>query len=275
MTNIDYKTVESFGDEWSRFSQEQLTIEELKYLFNKYFDIFPWNSLPDNAEGFDMGCGSGRWAFLVAPKVARLNCVDPSNKALEVARRRLENFTNIKFFNASVSEIPLPPNSQDFGYSLGVLHHVPNTSIAIKDCVEMLKSGAPFLIYLYYKFDNRSRWYKFIWYLSNLLRQLISRMPPFLKSIITNIIAIIIYFPLARIALLGEKVGLNVNHWLLSSYRKTSFYTMKTDSRDRFGTPLEKRFTREEIFLMMKNAGLENIKFSENFPFWCAVGIKI
>jgi SAM-dependent methyltransferase len=275
LTNIDYKTVESFGDEWSRFSQEQLTIEELKYLFNKYFDIFPWNSLPDNAEGFDMGCGSGRWAFLVAPKVARLNCVDPSNKALEVARRRLENFTNIKFFNASVSEIPLPPNSQDFGYSLGVLHHVPNTSKAIKDCVEMLKSGAPFLIYLYYKFDNRSRWYKFIWYLSNLLRQLISRMPPFLKLIITNIIAIIIYFPLARIALLGEKVGLNVNNWLLSSYRKTSFYTMKTDSRDRFGTPLEKRFTREEIFLMMKNAGLENIKFSENFPFWCAVGVKI
>jgi len=49
---------------------------------------------------------------------------------------------------------------------------------------------------------------------------------------------------------------------------------MKTDSRDRFGTPLEKRFSRLEIELMMKKSGLEEIRFSNHFPFWCAVGKK-
>ena len=100
-------------------------------------------------------------------------------------------------------------------------------------------------------------------------------MPAWMKSIITDVIAAIIYFPLARLALFGEKFGLNIDNWLLSSYRSTSFYTMRTDSRDRFGTPLEQRFTRSEIEDLMKLAGLEDIRFSNRFPFWCAVGTSI
>ena len=57
-------------------------------------------------------------------------------------------------------------------------------------------------------------------------------------------------------------------------YRERSFYTMRTDSRDRFGTPLEKRFRAEQIEKMMASAGLTEIRFSESPPYWCAVGIK-
>ena len=275
MKNLDKNTVSSFGDEWSRHNQSALKNDEKNFLFNKYFSIFPWECLPSNASGFDMGCGSGRWAQLVATKISNLTCIDPSRKALEVARKNLSHLNNITFLNASASDKVLPPNSQDFGYSLGVLHHVPDTLTALKDCVEMLKPGAPFLIYLYYKFDNRPSWYVLLWKISDILRKYISQTHPILRSFISDIIAIVIYLPLSRLALLGEKIGLNVNNWVLSNYRKTSIYTMRTDSRDRFGTPLEKRFTRLEITLLMKNAGLGNITFSESFPFWCAVGKKI
>ena len=50
---------------------------------------------------------------------------------------------------------------------------------------------------------------------------------------------------------------------------------MRTDSRDRFGTPLEQRFTRQQIADMMQAAGLQEITFSESAPFWCACGIKV
>ena len=275
MSNMHKKTVSSFGDEWSRFDQEALKGDEHIYLFNKYFQIFPWNILPKNALGFDMGCGSGRWAALVAPKIGRLSCIDPSKEALAVAKRNLSHLENIDFLQAGVSEEALPPNSQDFGYSLGVLHHIPDTETALRNCVEMLKPGAPFLIYLYYKFDNRPFWFVTIWRISDIIRRFISILPPSLKSFITNIIATTVYLPLARLAFLGEKMGLKVDSWILSSYRKTSFYTMRTDSRDRFGTPLEKRFTRYEIEKMMQAAGLNEICFSDHFPFWCAVGKKI
>ena len=49
---------------------------------------------------------------------------------------------------------------------------------------------------------------------------------------------------------------------------------MCTDSLDRFGTKLEHRFTKDEIYIMMKNLGLTKIKFSEKSPFWVAVGVK-
>ena len=189
MSNIDKKTVSSFSDEWTRFDQEALKGHEHKYLFDKYFHIFPWSSLPTNAKGFDMGCGSGRWAKLVAPKIKKLTCIDPSLEALNVAKRNLNNLQNIVFLNAGVSDQPLPPNSQDFGYSLGVLHHIPDTAEALKNCVMMLKPGAPFLVYLYYRFDNRPIWYVITWRISDFLRSNISRMRSSIKSIITNAIA--------------------------------------------------------------------------------------
>jgi hypothetical protein len=37
---------------------------------------------------------------------------------------------------------------------------------------------------------------------------------------------------------------------------------------------LEQRFSKVEIEKMMKDAGLKNIRFSKNQPFWVAVGIK-
>ena len=274
INKIENKTITSFGDEWRHFNQQNLKGDEYLYLFKKYFHIFPWNSLPKNACGFDMGCGSGRWASLVAPKVGKLTCIDPSLEAVSVATQNLSHLSNIIMMNSSVFDKPLPINSQDFGYCLGVLHHINDSDRALKECVNMLKPGAPFLLYLYYNFENRPKWYYYIWRISDIFRRIIALLPSFLKLITTNIIATIIYFPLARLAFIFEKIGFNVDSWILSSYRKASFYTMKTDSRDRFGTPLEKRFTRSEILSMMQKAGLENIHFSEKSPFWSAIGNK-
>ena len=274
MKNQDKNTVEGFGDEWSRFDQSDLPEDEQQLLFDEYFSVFPWKDISKESVGFDLGCGSGRWAKSVAPKVKKLICIDPSN-AIEIAKKNLSNFDNCEFESATVDDISIDNNSMDFGYSLGVLHHVPDTKKGIKQCVEKLKKGAPLLLYLYYRFDNRPFWFRFIWSISDLLRKIISKMPYGLRYIFSQIIAVVVYFPLARTALYLEKLNLNVSNFPLSSYKNLSFYTMRTDALDRFGTRLEQRFTRDEIKNMMENAGLENIKFSNSKPFWVAVGYKI
>lgn len=271
--NFDHATVNSFGDEWSRFDQTALDDEEAREIFDEYFAVFPLSSLPENASGFDMGCGSGRWARLMAPKVGHLHCIDPSG-ALEVAKRMLRDCSNVSFHLASVDDEILPANSQDFGYSLGVLHHIPDTGDGIRSCVAMLKPGAPFLVYLYYAFDNRSTAFKLAWRCSDWMRRVICKMPAWLKHLVTDALAMGMYYPLARLSLLAERLGFDVTNIPLSYYRDHSFYTMRTDARDRFGTPLERRFTREEIRLMMEAAGLRDVRFSEHAPYWCAVGIK-
>ena len=221
-----------------------------------------------------MGCGSGRWAKFIAPKVKVLNCIEPSDKALKIAKQNLKNFKNCKFENNNVMDNSIQDSSQDFGYCLGVLHHIPDTKLGLISCVKKLKKGAPFLIYLYYRFDNKPFWYRFIWSSSDIIRRLISKLPFNLKIILTTLIALIVYYPLSKLALFLESFKFNINNLPLSSYRKTSFYTMKTDALDRFGTRLEKRYTKDEIFNMMKEAGLRNIIFSENAPYWVAVGEK-
>ena len=71
-----------------------------------------------------------------------------------------------------------------------------------------------------------------------------------------------------------ERLGFDISNIPLSYYRNHSWYTMRTDSRDRFGTPLEQRFTKAQIVNMMQAAGLTNIVFSDKAPFWCAVGYR-
>lgn len=269
--NLHVKTVEGFGDEWSRFDQTGMTEQDTKRIFDSYFSIFPWSNLPKNAVGFDLGCGSGRWANLVAPRVGELHCIDPSF-AIEVARKNLRALGNCKFHQAGVDDIPISDQSMDFGYSLGVLHHIPDTRAALAACVSKLKPGSPFLLYMYYAFDNRPVWFRMLWQLSDLVRKLVSGMPHGLRYVMSQVISLLVYWPLARFSKLSERIGVNVNNFPLSAYRNCGFYVMRTDALDRFGTRLEQRFTKLEILNMMKSAGLNNIRFSEETPFWCAVG---
>lgn len=272
-TNIDNKVVAGFGDEWSRFDQTALDASELERMFDIYFNIFPWNKVPNNAVGFDLGCGSGRWAKFVAPRVGKLYLFDPSHEALNVAKLNLARETNCEFALADAGNIPLNDESCDFGYSLGVLHHIPDTEAGLSECVSKLKRGAPFLVYLYYSFDNRPMWFRLIWRMSNIFRGLICRLPHSLRYALSQVLAASIYFPLARTALILEKLGLNVANFPLSQYRTNSFYVMRNDALDRFGTRLEKRFSRDQIRVMMERAGLESITFSKT-SFWTAVGFK-
>jgi SAM-dependent methyltransferase len=272
-TNIDNKVVAGFGDEWSRFDQSALSAEELDRMFENYFNIFPWDKLPSDAIGFDLGCGSGRWAKLVAPRVGKLYLFDPSEDALNVAQRNLAGASNCEFALAGAGNIPLDDASCDFGYSLGVLHHIPDTEAGLRECVNKLEKGAPFLLYLYYSFDNRPAWFRMIWRISNAVRSVICRLPHSLRYLISQLLAALIYFPLARTALILEKLGVNVASFPLSQYRNNSFYVMRNDALDRFGTRLEKRFSKDEIRTMMERAGLENITFSTT-SFWTAVGFR-
>jgi ubiquinone/menaquinone biosynthesis C-methylase UbiE len=276
--NVDPDVAAGFGHEWSTFRQQeqQLTTGEREKIFHAYFRIFPWDALPpDGGTGIDVGCGSGRWSLMVAPRVGHLHLLDVSAEALDVARENLAGVKNVSFHLASADEIPLPPASLDFAFALGVLHHVPDTQAAIDAISQRLKPGAPFLIYLYYAFDNRPLWYRTLWKLSDPLRMIIARLPHPLRFALSQVIAGLLYWPAARLARLVEANGGSPNALPLSWYRDKSFYVMRTDAYDRFCTKLEKRFSRAQIEQMLARAGMQNIRFSSTEPYWCAVATRI
>lgn len=260
--------IKDFGREWSSFDQSNLSDKELINNFNQYFSVFPLQELDSNKVGFDLGCGSGRWAKLIAPKVKRLNCIEPSIDAINVAKENLNGFSNVIFYNNNFQNTKIDENSQDFGYCLGVLHHTNDINEGLNFCNKILKKNGSFLIYLYYNLDNRPIYYKIIWKLSNFLRFIISNLPFKLKKFLTDLIATFVYFPLVLTVRILDTIGIKTINFPLAYYKDKSFYTMRTDSLDRFGTKLENRYSKIEIADMLEKSGFKDIKFSNTMPFW-------
>lgn len=275
--NLDIQVTRGFGREWSTFRQDpdHLSHQQRRAIFDDYFRIFPWNLLPPGGGvGLDVGCGTGRWSLLVAPRVQHLHLLDPSPEALDVAKQNLAGIDNVSYHLHSVATIPLPSSSLDFAFSLGVLHHVPDTEAAIASIADKLKPNAPFLIYLYYALDNRPIWYRLLWRMTDLARSVVSRLPHPLRLAFSQIVAALIYWPLARVARFIAQHRGSSAALPLAYYADKSFYVMRTDAYDRFCTRLEKRFRQGEIAGMLMRAGFREIAFSDAPPFWCAVGLK-
>ena len=272
--NMDASVVNDFGEEWKKFSVHN--DESVKELRKEYFDIINETIVNKDTYMIDIGCGSGRWTDYFVDKAGFIEAIDPSDAVL-VADKMLGTKNNVRITKASVDTMPWDDETFDFGMSIGVLHHIPNTKQALIDCVRKIKRGGYFYVYLYYRFDNRGFLFKSIFYFSNILRLVISRMPAVLKKFTCDALAIIIYWPLSRFAGLMHKFGLHklAKKIPLEPYFNKPFYNLKNDCLDRFGTKLEQRFLRSEIEEMMKEAGLTEIRFGELSAFWHAIGKKV
>lgn len=272
--NIDSDVVKAFGEEWSKFSVHN--DESVRELRKEYFDIVNETMVNKNTYMIDIGCGSGRWTDYFIDKAGFIEAIDPSD-AVFAADNMLGKKDNVRITKASVDTIPWPDETFDFGMSIGVLHHIPNTKQALIDCVKKIKKGGYFFVYLYYRFDNRGIIFKSVFYLSNIFRLVISRMPGPLKKIVCDILAAIVYWPLSRFAGLLHTLNLHglAKKIPLEPYYNKPFYNLRNDCLDRFGTKLEQRFLKSEVEEMMKAAGLTDIVFGEKSAFWHAVGRKL
>lgn len=273
--NLDKETVESFGEEWSKFSS--FTAEEIKNAGDQYFDIVTSEQLNKESIVLDLGCGSGRWTKYVANKVKLIEAIDPSLAVLSAVKLNKDE-KNVRVTQSGVSNIPFADNTFDFVICLGVLHHIPDTPQALKDTVKKLKPGGTILLYLYYSFENRGGIYKALFNTSTFFRKGISKQNKKIKKFICDLIAIFVYMPFVFLTRFLNLIGLNkktTKKIPLSYYSDKSFNIIRNDALDRFGTPLEQRFSKAEITKMMTGAGLKNIIFSNNEPYWHMTGEKV
>ena len=164
----------------------------------------------------------------------------------------------------------IPVGSLDLAMSLGVLHHIPDTALAIKDVARSIKPEGVFLCYLYYNLENKPAYYKLIFKGVNIVRQVISASPQTLRRLSATIIAALVYWPLARLSKVLSKLGRNTSNLPLHHYADMPFVMLANDALDRFGTSLEQRFSRAEITEMLRAADfdLTTLKFSDIEPFW-------
>lgn len=264
------RVIEDFGDEWERFDFSDLDeLQLLKSQFEKYLAPLPSNFLKTGKKVIaDFGAGTGRWSYFLTDYASKLFVLEPSPKAFQVAKNKLSGFSHVTLLNQSVESNEIQNSTLDLAVSLGVLHHIQDTGQAIKCIASKIKPGGIILCYLYYALDNKPFIYRFIWKMSDYLRKNISNMPKFLKMFLADLIATTIYYPLARTSWILKKFGASTINFPLHHYENLSFYVMRNDALDRFGTTLEQRFTQDQIVVMLRDAGFTDCNFSNQEPFW-------
>jgi ubiquinone/menaquinone biosynthesis C-methylase UbiE len=272
--NINQQVVSDFGQEWQKFYE--FSDERIRVSAAEYFDILNEGIVNRQTYAIDIGCGTGRWTKYLAKQAGFIEAIDPSN-AIFAAARLLNGLPNVRLAKASIETLPFEDETFDFAMSIGVLHHIPDTQQAMADCVKKVKKGGYFYVYLYYDLQDKGILFKVIFKLTDLLRLVISRFPTPLKKITCDLLAILIYMPLIYLARFLKFLGLNKIARLLPlhSYTNKSFYIVRNDALDRFGTRLEQRFSKQEMLTMMQNAGLAEIRISPGVPYYHAIGKKI
>ena len=272
--NIDPATVAAFGDEWTKF--DRFSEAEIRQIGDEYFDVVDASMLDPDATALDLGCGSGRWSLYTASRCAFVEAVDPSDAVL-VAHAVTRDRDNVRVTQASVDSLPFPDDSFDFVVCLGALHHIPDTAAALKAAVAKLRPGGWMLLYVYYALENRGPVHRLLFWLADILRRVISRFRGPIKRLSCDAIAVVVYLPLISVARLFESLGGDgaADGIPLHYYADKSWHVIRNDALDRFGTPLEQRFTKAQIAEMMRAGGLEDLRFSDKMPMWHGVGRKV
>lgn len=259
-TSFSKDIQESFGFEWNSFDQ---MLDEYKLEFKQYFDLVDLTSLKDKRV-CDLGCGNGRWSYLLKDSCRELILVDFSD-AIFTARKNLQESDNCLFFKGDLKALPFKDDFVDFLLCLGVLHHLPTPCL---DELKGLKRYAPqLLIYLYYNLENRPFYFRLLLSLVTIIRRQLSKIHSArLKLFLSTFGALVLYLPFILLGYLLKLLNLVRHVPLYEFYQGKSIKRIEQDVYDRFFTSIEQRVTVKDI-LELKST-FNDIVISENLPYW-------
>ncbi|MBA2734790.1 MAG: methyltransferase domain-containing protein [Acidobacteria bacterium] len=256
-TKAQRDTARSFGYEWQAFSE---MLPDYESNFRWYFERFAPGSFAGKRI-LDAGCGTGRHTFHMARSGAHEVVAMDFSQAIEVAARNNSENQNTHFVQADIYHPPFPPDSFDFVYSLGVLHHLPDPEKGFRTLLPLLRAGGYMNIYLYWNLESEAAWRRAALSVITQTRRITTRLPHTLLKKVSWLIAAAFQgaFVLPARALDKFKVTRPLADRVpLGHYRKYSFRVLYTDQFDRFSAPIENRYSRADVAKWFEKEGIED-----------------
>jgi len=259
------RTRASFGYEWTHFNDWKPSSET----FGDYFSNFDLEWLRGRTV-LDAGCGMGRHARQIAPFADTVVAVDFSN-AINEAARNVADQANVQCVQGDLTHLPVADNTFDFVFSMGVLHHIADTSGTLWGLVRALKPGGRLRLYLYWK---RTGFAGALLWVVALARKVTVRLPFPLLRLLCWLLSVGLMAGVVLPYRLLLTLGVDVKDtWPLSVYTKYPFNVLYNDQFDRFSAPIEKRYSEAEVAALLESAGLREVRVFSRFG-WIADGIK-
>lgn len=215
---------------------------------------------PDDVRGrlvLDVGCGMGRFADVVLRWGGRVVGVDLSY-AVGSARTNLAHHEGFTVVQASVLELPFRPESFDLIYSIGVLHHTPDTRRAFQCLPPVLRKGGEIAIWVYSLHaypsegieERRDR----------ILRKITTRMPSSLLYALCRALCLVRVplRPLWHMLLPGFMF-----HAFPKTHSYDSYDWRVLDTFDWYSPRFQFKHSYPEVFAWFREAGLVDIDLLE------------
>ncbi|MBM4144864.1 MAG: methyltransferase domain-containing protein [Nitrospira sp.] len=144
------KYVDTFSFEWNKFHDVQMDILNNT---DASENTFGWKTgwKPEDIRGrliLDAGVGAGRFADVASRWDGEVIGVDLSY-AVDVAFKNIGKRKNVHIIHADIFHLPFKKEYFDHAYSIGVLHHTPDTEKAFKAVVPYLKKSGEFAVFIY------------------------------------------------------------------------------------------------------------------------------
>ena len=146
---------QSFGEKWTKSNLGQTDENynvKVKQIALDVMGITEEDlSIFEGKTVLEVGCGSGGTVRMWATKAKEFHGIDIS-KAVYKAPNVLKSYQIEAFFaQADLDHLPYKDNSFEVIVSSGVLHHTPNTKIALQRIIKKLKPEGKCLFYVYKK----------------------------------------------------------------------------------------------------------------------------
>ena len=121
---------------------------------NKLID---WMNPSKNDHAIDIASGTGDVAKAFLKRTdfnGIVKCVEPNKNMLEVGKKKLEKFKNVKWFCSSAEKLPFKDETFDiYVVSFGI-RNFSNINVALKESKRVLKTGGRFLCLEFSKVNN-------------------------------------------------------------------------------------------------------------------------
>jgi SAM-dependent methyltransferase len=235
---------ESFGFEWTRHRRTQLDSSSGR---TDSHDTFAKKVGLGRAEiegrlVLDVGVGSGRFAEVAADLGARVVGIDLS-RAVDAAAENLGDRALIA--QADLFRLPFAEGTFDAVYSIGVLHHTPDTAAAVRALAPLVKPGGTLAIWVY----RRATWYR----MADLYRHVTTRMSDGSLYRLCHVLARL--YPIQRLPVIGRALS-----FLLPISHQADLEWRVLDTFDWYAPRYQRKHTEREVVGWFRDLGFESIE---------------
>ncbi|MCA9066426.1 MAG: methyltransferase domain-containing protein [Planctomycetaceae bacterium] len=245
--------LKSFGDQWTTYDVAHDEEDRATFVAKTGMPLESLNGL----RVLDAGCGGGRYSRICAAAGAQVIGADHT-QAVNKAQRICSDIGSAAFVQADLKHLPFEPQSFDFAFSIGVMHHDARTRTVFDAVARMVRPGGRLSVWLY----RRNQWWQEI--INSSLRSITTRLPSPILTPFCHLGAVLGSIPLINRTL--NKV--------VSFSAHPSYENRVCDTFDWWAPGFQHHHTEEELLSWFEAAGFENLQVlppekSGRFYDWC------